>query len=674
MDEPRNLTEPEIEDILNALDAGQLFNETIRHNIIASHRFNIRKQLMAGQIRPSKIEALKQRIIKQYYRALLKAGDHYALSSSHAVVQPIYQASMNAFHSAGSLIKTSDIIKLVSVIVNANKTIPFAFSTINVNRLFKDSELYMILRRDILEVKFRDIQIGSDIYNSGEGAEIIQAHSAYYTLIDWYQPKPQISTDDYLLHIKLDRTLLYIKYLTPYNIALKLVNHLITNKEQHPVYVFPSPATIEHPFIDIILPQKQAQDVINVLHRYSTNVGTDGILTLQLGSTFFNSILIPQIADLIISGVKGAHEVSVQKVNFGSIITNYQEIETGLFRCQFRRYHISNRMLNTEDVVKLYTSEYQKYSDPDLEAQGYDIYDIRIPENDPIKYLNSIPYVYGITKTNRRDKNELVSIDFADLIDYDYIDPYRCNSTNFYYIRNSLGINACNNNIVNSFQNIISEQSGNTYPQHAVLVATYICVLGDLFPYTFTGLSQHNIGFLTSAAFQNPLGAVISQSLGSQQPISSIDASIVAGGRPEIGKNYITYRKPKVGHEVNFGRIANELIGRQPKEAQAHPPLEKTTPETIEKTNSQSSSLISTTHQVGRIKPRGTRPPITGKAPIKPTAMNSISGESIYIPIQATQTNITDIKVSVYELMMNDKPVAMIPKGNLETLFSFWQI
>lgn len=666
MEQPRNLTLDEINDILEALDPGNLFNDIIKQNVMHAHRYNIKKQLENGLIKPSKIGALKERIIKQYYRALLKPGDHYALSSAQAVVQPIYQASLNAFHSAGSLIKTSDIIKLVNVIINANKTIPFAFSTINVNRLFTDSDLYFILRRDLLEVKFKDIQYATTIFNSGEGSEMITEHSKYYELIDWYD-SIDVSPDDYLLHIKLDKTLMYIKYLTPFSIAKSLMLFL----GQNSVYIFPSPATIDEPFIDIILPHHQAQSVSTQISRYSTNIGDDNLVVHKLGSTFFKNVLMPQISDLTISGVRGVHEVSVQKISFSGTITEYTKLKENTFRVKFRRYHISNRIMTTESMIKIYALDWERVSDSEMEDQGYDVYDITIPhtEDNPVSYFDKKSYVYGIVKTYRRDKNELVSIDFSDLMVYDYIDPYLCNSTNFYHIRDMLGINACNNNIVNSLTNIIAEQSAATYPEHSVLIANYICVLGDLFPYTFSGYSQHNIGPLASAAFQDPLRSTIAYSLGSEQPISSVDAAITSGTRPEIGRNYPIYRQLKTGRQVDFNKVVEELTARPNKEPQKHPEIQE--PKKEEKAG-PSESVISVEKTVGRIKPRGSRPPITNRTPSKPTALNSVSGKSVYIPIQTAQTNITEIVVSEYILMLSQQRYFDIKSVNYNSMFSFW--
>ena len=558
-DEPRSLTTEEIERIVNQLDPGLSFNTEIHNSVAAAHRENIRRQLAVAKVRPSKIERLGDVIRTQYQRALTKPGSMRGLISVHSVVQPIYQASLNAFHAAGSLLKITDIIRLVNVIINANKTIPFAISTINVRQLFDDFNLYIKLRQDLLEVRFKDLKVDTEIYNFDEAADIIQQHVKYYRLVkEWYpEVKERVLLDpsNALMHIKLDRHLLYIKRLTPFRLAKKLQNN--RSHHDHHVYVFPSPASIEQPFIDVIVPQSVNRTILNMIQSVASSDGGRTIGAQNAAVIFFNSIIGPQWDNMIVGGIPGVHEVSVQKVNFGNAITESVTLNDGRYRVKVRCYHFNNRLVDVEELFQLYFPDARVVDD----HAGFKTLELTA-DDDPRTAMSQQPYAYGLIKSYQEKSDNYTAVDFNYLVDYDYIVAERCGTTNFYYVRDRLGIQACQNNIIHSFTNIIADQSPNTYPENAVLVANYICVRGDLVPYTFAGYSRHEVGPIASAAFQDPFKAIWMYSLGYRQGTTSVDAGILAGVRPEIGTEYTTRREPLPESEVNFQDVVKELTGQ----------------------------------------------------------------------------------------------------------------
>ena len=593
-DEPRLLTPAEVESIVSQLDPGLAFDTEIHQSITEAHRENIRRQLVKTKIRPSKLARLAKEIQTQYRRAIVKPGALRGLVSAHSVVQPIYQASLNAFHAAGSLLKISDIIKLINVIINANKSIPFAISTINVNQLLSDVELYIKLRQDLLEVRFKDLKIDTEIYNFGEAGDIIQQHTQYYRHVDhWYPNQPYLDPENALMHIELDRHLLYIKRLTPYRLAQFLVQARYQQNQQ--VYIFPSPVTIDKPFIDIIIPKSIIMNVQGEVQKVAKSAATDTIGTQNAAVLFFNTIIVPSWDEAIVAGVPGVHEVSVQKINFGNAIIeqelvsldqgaeqasgNIPESVGQQYRVKVRSYHFHNKLVKVPEIFRLYFPDVRVVGD----HHGFQTLELT-SDQDPKVVMGQRPYTYGLVKSYQNKTNTYTTVDFNYLIDYDYIIPERCGTTNFYYIRDRFGIQACQNNVVHSFTNIITDQSPNTYPENAVLIASYICVKGDLVPYTFAGYSRHEVGPIASAFFQNPFDA-IAKSLNYQQPTTSIDAAIVAGVRPPIGTQYVSRQRELPEPKVDFQEVAQELIGQRPPSSQPAPPPTsgkvETAPETV---------------------------------------------------------------------------------------------
>jgi len=101
-EEPRILTNDEIESIVAVIPRVQATVEVISKHNLSQIKNSVRLQLSEIKLDPTKIEVLKSRIYKRCRRAALQPGENVGLSASESLGQPITQATLNSFHNSGS--------------------------------------------------------------------------------------------------------------------------------------------------------------------------------------------------------------------------------------------------------------------------------------------------------------------------------------------------------------------------------------------------------------------------------------------------------------------------------------------------------------------------------------------------------------------------------------------
>lgn len=99
-DEPRSLTEMEIDSIINEMIFRLQQNE-IMTNIQNTQRSRLKTQLERIQLRPSKFNEFKTEILTQFYKTIVSPGEAVGVNSAQCIGEPVTQGTLNTFHSAG---------------------------------------------------------------------------------------------------------------------------------------------------------------------------------------------------------------------------------------------------------------------------------------------------------------------------------------------------------------------------------------------------------------------------------------------------------------------------------------------------------------------------------------------------------------------------------------------
>lgn len=102
----RNLTNIEIQDILNSIEQNKSIPLVVSNSHIANIRKNLSAQLEKIQIYPEYINDLKQEIAKQYNISKINPGESVGIVAAQSIGERQTQMTLDTFHSAGSALKT----------------------------------------------------------------------------------------------------------------------------------------------------------------------------------------------------------------------------------------------------------------------------------------------------------------------------------------------------------------------------------------------------------------------------------------------------------------------------------------------------------------------------------------------------------------------------------------
>jgi hypothetical protein len=160
------LNPKQIDDIVSALPPCMAACSKVANKLREEIQKKLRLQLQDQMIidKPEAIEKLKSMIRMQHYNSLAIPGEAVGMRAAEANSQPITQAALNAFHSAGAGGGNSVIAKGVDAIrelyyVSSSRKMELTFIHFkNKNLIFDD---IIELRRDIESVSVKDLLIPS---------------------------------------------------------------------------------------------------------------------------------------------------------------------------------------------------------------------------------------------------------------------------------------------------------------------------------------------------------------------------------------------------------------------------------------------------------------------------------------------------------------------------------
>lgn len=153
METPRLLTDDEIKYIIeNSIIKTDFVSPAVEKQVIDNISLPLYYKLKTVLLKPSKIESLIKNIKRQYVQARQVQNSRVGFTTAEAVIQPLTQAALNAFHSSGGL-NENLIQRLTQLLTATVQKNPYYILYVKDNKQHKIDD-YM---RDIKYIVLSDI-------------------------------------------------------------------------------------------------------------------------------------------------------------------------------------------------------------------------------------------------------------------------------------------------------------------------------------------------------------------------------------------------------------------------------------------------------------------------------------------------------------------------------------
>ena len=538
MEEPRLLTDDEIEDILNSTpsitaattEISNLINENFR-------RINF-YQLKRIKLKPSKIDDLKRFNINQFYRSLCQPGDPIGIAASEALGVPLTQNNLNTFHQAGYAIDVS--IKQYKEAFNASQNRSNERTTIH----FKDKNL---TREQIL--MFQKKIKGITINFLSKKSEIFK----YNQPEPWYKHyikriNPEFKPSAYFLRIYFDIKLLHKYTISLHEIIMKL--EYFKNGEEKMLDCIPSPLHLG--IIDCFTFDNGIQNTLTKFLSPNYNEALD-VSTASI--IFLNLILRPKLTDYLICGIDKIQDIYPVTLNMGSFILTQEKIvntsNNWLIRVNFldlkkkgfpisKFYEIFDLLnwkvkndFNVDKffIVKTHNLENIKPFEHILSIINEEKNLIRNSQTQPSNIFKSYHYVYI----------EAIGSNLKEILSLPFIDESCTICNNYNEILKCFGIETTRNYIANDIYSMIQSGGSNIDPRYIFLIADYITCAGNLTPISSKGISKlGSRSGLANASFQEPIIHMVNDAIsGKTHKATDTSISVLFGKRIMMGSGFV---------------------------------------------------------------------------------------------------------------------------------------
>lgn len=168
MDTKRNLTQEEIDFVVDFIQPRPHLPEDIELSIVQKKKLGITNQLRHIEIYESLIPLLKEEIEKQYIDSIISPGECVGIIGAQSMGEYSTQATLNTFHVAGIDTGSSTGVSRFQDLINASKT-----SKVDTLSLFfhngingKLSDLRSIVSSKLTEVKLSHLTLDSAIFKN----------------------------------------------------------------------------------------------------------------------------------------------------------------------------------------------------------------------------------------------------------------------------------------------------------------------------------------------------------------------------------------------------------------------------------------------------------------------------------------------------------------------------
>ncbi len=624
-DEPENLTQEEIDKILvkmprvNSIDH-ELADKT-REYILNILSYMLK--LPSNKIIKSAIPELTRILINTFNRAKAEPGMPVGLLAAQAISSQLMQATLNTFHYSGSKKNVESGIKAYEDMLKVRSNI----SSPSCDIYFKDkvtfNDIIYEKRPKLVQTLVDDLIISSDILNKSELYNENGLRYPHYTL---YENMNSTQSFSLLRHIKVpdledptDRSGMTFLRLTldtdklyKYQITSGDVCYAIMKLDNNSTKIVCVPS----PIIMRQMTDEKIFTVDNVSERHSItkyvpfsyidiftfvenvkreiidefNADVEKISNDNINQAYFNTIVIPGFAKIIVKGVTDLTNIYPEKTSVWSVIE--EEIRDGkkwILRYNMRRMiktgisvkHVVNLCVISNMVIVTSDSHHLVVKTPEIPDDAREV--LNIGPNKILKWrpgqvinyikLKELDANNEYAKTMREKRNKLMiekkfveaekistikpasefelSLSFMyaisdgsnliDLLQDEDIDETRTISNNTLEILKVFGIEAARKFFTEQLHNIIRMNDNYVDTRHIMIVADHITRLGFITPFTELGMKHHPIGSLTRAAYKKPSQQLQSMAItGKRESLKSTYPAILTGRSVSLGTGIVS--------------------------------------------------------------------------------------------------------------------------------------
>lgn len=605
IEEPRTLDKHEIQNILdlvpNVLSPVDDISNMSRSEIVG--RISYFLKLPQNKIVPSTIPELIKQIQFKFNKSRAAAGLPAGILAAQAIGAQLMQATLNTFHKSGSKKNVSSGFKAYDQFLSVTKNWDYP----SCNIFFKEDVTFEQVIKE-KRSKLINTSVGNLInnYDILEYTNIIQNGSLIpeYKLFYNFSPSilrrligQQVTELEFINFLKDSgyflRLNLNINNMYNSKILYNDICEAIENKIQGESVICIQYSNIH---IDIFPIKNKIMNVLKGVKKDSKlPLVEDGITKLPI--IFINSIIIPNLNEIKIKGIKNISALYPEKQSVWSIVDDEirHKGSSNIWLLRLNTTRMRNTGINSKHIIKLWNEilnifnvksiELPKLSDTDKKQFMY-IMTPPIPDNinDVLKNQNIIKWnpgqvvnylklleMTGFTeyaKNKRDERNILIQegktdeankistvrpmtkfeelLDFIyavsdgtnliDLLANDEIDETRTISNDPREIINIYGVEAARNFFIKEGYDIILRNDNYVNPRHIILIGDHVTRLGFLSPITQKGMSAQPVGTLTQAGYMEPKKYFHTAALeGKKETLNSVYPSIMTGHKVRLG-------------------------------------------------------------------------------------------------------------------------------------------
>lgn len=542
---PRRLTEEEIKDILDIIPEVKSASIQVGEFNRLSLLKTIREQLKEIMITPLGINDMKDEILRQFNKSVIKHGSVVGVTAAEALGGPITQMALNSFHQSGSAKNVTFGVSRVRELINATKELKnVSCSIFFENQHMSFDDIISKVRPEITDISVSDVVKGIPDIETIDNIEEPQ----------WYQTYRMLIRDDFkanaILDLDIDVNILYA-----YKITMEDICRVI--EQNQPVICVYSPLNIGK--IHIYPIEKSI----------ASKIKSEGIIDRKNASmVFLWKIVIPALDKLKIKGISGITQIYPVEAPVWQIVKDEMKassVDRGWFlilnevRMKITGISVSKlvylcktvgmtvpKVRNnyilvqtpvgespTTMVIDLIKADKQAEKEYESNKRSEGAIIIRRP---PTKIMNASFIVYADSDGSifKKDKSTL-----RTLLAHPNIDSTRTYCNNVHEMNAVLGIEAARTFLIKEFIEVIGFQGSYINPRHIVLLVDFMVSLGQVSGITFTGISRQSSGALKKASFEKAMDTFKEAvGFGERKEIKETSASIYVGKKALIGTGY----------------------------------------------------------------------------------------------------------------------------------------
>lgn len=562
-----NLTSEEIQDIVDVLPEFQAATKKISNKMRLQVQSKLALQLKDVKMykTPEAIEELKKLIVNQHYNSLVCAGEPVGIRAAEAMSQPTTQAALNVFHTAGSLASASVAtgIDAIKELYDVKQERSFENCRIHFKNKNLTFEEVIDMRKKFVGITVESLLPSKTFmyYNEND------APSWYQTYLEFSGKKipyaPIVNgkkTKLGFLRLKFDLSKLYA-----YGITLTKVANRI--QQERGIICIPSPTHlgIIDIFVDVYMIEQELNRKIGSRSKAEYKIGFD---TNNASALFINVVLIPELKDMVVSGIPGIKQIfpPSEGSNVTMYLLNDEKVDNGIYKV-----HLNNIKILLEGFPKSKIIDAMKMCDMEILREFDKYLEVKVFNSDksPRKIIQdrwsaekktmeeSFQKLKDSGLAVRREVTPFIrtagyfyaqsnGTNLARLLAHPDVDPISTISTNPNEILRNLGIEAARNFLITSYVSIVVASEDFVNTRHVCIIADYQTSKGTLLPITSRGSAQQNPGTLAKASFEEPMPAFVDAAVfGKSEEVKNVSTSIFVGKRMIMGTGAFKARYDK---------------------------------------------------------------------------------------------------------------------------------